>query len=206
MQDESEDGLISAGDSSEVDIIGEVCEDLQSGDIISFDVTSALEHDLFNPDQANFSGFFLRVGGSGIIEFYDHTDPEHGPRLSIIDTDSDGDDIPAIDDNCPSVYDPLQEDTYPPQGNGIGDACECEANFDDDDNVDGSDLALFKIDFGRNQYNQPCHSGDRCNGNFNCDDNVDGGDLAIFKEDYGRNQYNDPCPPSVTEPWCETYQ
>ena len=94
MQDESEDGLISVGDSYEGDmLLGEVCEDLQPGDTISFDVTPALEHDLFDPDQTNLPGFFLHVGGLGIIEFYDHTSPENGSRLSIIDTNADGDNL-----------------------------------------------------------------------------------------------------------------
>ena len=30
-----------------------------------------------------------------------------------------------------------QEDTYPPGGNGCGDACDCEGNFDNDDDQDG---------------------------------------------------------------------
>ncbi|MBT8268986.1 MAG: T9SS type A sorting domain-containing protein [Bacteroidia bacterium] len=36
--------------------------------------------------------------------------------------DSDGDGVCDTDDNCPSTYNPLQEDN---NGNGIGDACEC---------------------------------------------------------------------------------
>ena len=118
----------------------------------------------------------------------------------------DGDGIGDICDNCPDTYNPNQEDTSPPLGNGIDDACECEGNFDCNDNVDGSDLATFKANYGRNQYNDPCHAGDRCNGNFDCDNNVDGGDLALFKSDYGRNQYNNPCPTCVVGEWCETYQ
>ena len=43
-----------------------------------------------------------------------------------------------------------QEDTYPPESNGIGDACFlCESDFDYDSDVDGTDTALFKEDFGR---------------------------------------------------------
>ena len=40
------------------------------------------------------------------------------------DYDSDG--ICDSQDNCIYVANPGQEDTYPPMGNGIGDACECE--------------------------------------------------------------------------------
>ena len=41
------------------------------------------------------------------------------------------------------------EDNYPPDGNGIGDACECEGDFDCDRDSDGSDASTFKEDFGR---------------------------------------------------------
>ena len=34
------------------------------------------------------------------------------------------DEIDDFDDNCPDIYNPYQEDEYPPGGNGIGDACE----------------------------------------------------------------------------------
>lgn len=49
-----------------------------------------------------------------------------------------------------------QEDTYPPSGNGVGDACDCEGNFDCDDDVDGSDAAKFKEDFGRSKLLKGC--------------------------------------------------
>ncbi len=32
----------------------------------------------------------------------------------------------------------------------------CQGNFDGDDNVDGSDAAIFKSDFGRNTFTNPC--------------------------------------------------
>jgi len=99
-----------------------------------------------------------------------------------------------------------QEDSSPPGGNSCGDACECEGNFDDDDNQDGSDAAIFKVDFGRDIYNNPCSSSEPCNGNFDCDDNVDGSDAAKFKEDFGRDSYNAPCPSCLSDPWCITYQ
>ena len=34
----------------------------------------------------------------------------------------------------------------------------CEGNFDGDQDVDGTDAAVFKSDFGSNQYNEPCPS------------------------------------------------
>ena len=121
--------------------------------------------------------------------------------------DSDCDDILDNEDNCPDDYNPNQDDSYPPQTNNCGDTCECEGNFDNDDNQDGSDAALFKLDFGRCNYcNNPCSSSNPCNGDFNCDYDVDGSDAAIFKEDFGRNQYNSPCPSCPTDPWCVSYQ
>ena len=48
------------------------------------------------------------------------------------DTDADG--ILNDQDNCPNHSNTDQTDTYPPfGGNGIGDACDCEGNFDCDD-------------------------------------------------------------------------
>ena len=82
MQDENENGVIEGADIETSDYLGEVCGDLQPGDTITFDVTSAVEHDLFDPSQTRFSGFVID-GGWGDIEFYDHTDRINGPRLRI---------------------------------------------------------------------------------------------------------------------------
>jgi hypothetical protein len=49
-----------------------------------------------------------------------------------------------------------QEDTYPPWGNRIGDACECEADFERDGDVDAQDVGKFLEDFGRNAFFKPC--------------------------------------------------
>ena len=49
-----------------------------------------------------------------------------------------------------------QEDTYPPGGNSIGDACECEGDLDRDGDVDADDVTKFLEDFGRNEFNNPC--------------------------------------------------
>lgn len=56
----------------------------------------------------------------------------------------------------------------------------CEGDFDNDKDVDGSDLAVSAADFGRTD----C-SGD-CEGNFDSDGDVDGSDLAVFAADFGR--------------------
>ena len=90
MQDHNENGAISENDIETEEYIGEVCTQEQSGNSITFDVTAALEHDLFTPDQTEYSGFVLKGCEYGFIEFYDHTDPENAPRLSISGIDSDG--------------------------------------------------------------------------------------------------------------------
>jgi hypothetical protein len=98
-----------------------------------------------------------------------------------------------------------QEDSYPPLGNGIGDACDCEGNFncDTDSNVDGSDAALFKADFGRSAILDPCTGGIPCNGDFNCDGDADGTDAALFKADFGRSSIQNPCPVCTSGgAWC----
>jgi len=93
----------------------------------------------------------------------------------ICDSDDDNDGIPDVEDictydpendidedtfcgdvdNCPTTSNANQEDTYPPQKNNCGDACECEGNFDGDTDVDGLDAAKFKADFGRSDYYIP---------------------------------------------------
>jgi len=57
----------------------------------------------------------------------------------------------------------------------------CEGDFNDDGDVDGSDLAVFAADFGRTD----CSSG-TCEGDFNGDGAVDESDLAVFAADFGR--------------------
>jgi bacillopeptidase F (M6 metalloprotease family) len=58
----------------------------------------------------------------------------------------------------------------------------CEGDFDNDGDVDGSDLAVFAADFGRTD----CSLQDFCYGDFDGDCDVDGSDLAIFAADFGR--------------------
>jgi hypothetical protein len=105
-------------------------------------------------------------------------------------------------DNCPITPNEEQEDTYPPGGNGIGDACECEADFDCDGDVDGSDATTFKLYFGRSTIFYPCDVINPCRGDFDCDGDVDGTDAVMFKEDFGRSEYKNPCPPCTVGDWC----
>jgi hypothetical protein len=106
------------------------------------------------------------------------------------------------DDNCPSDANSLQEDSSPPQGNGIGDACDCEGDFDCDGDCDGTDASTFKMDFGRSAFENPCEGIDPCNGDFDCDNDCDGTDAARFKLDFGRSSFNNPCPACTVGGWC----
>jgi hypothetical protein len=123
------------------------------------------------------------------------------PGDIFIDCDGDGFDD-RYDDNCPLHSNPGQEDTYPPGGNGIGDACECEGNFDCDLDVDGGDAAKFKMHFGRSLYLDPCTEENPCSGDFDCDVDVDGSDAAVFKSDFSRSTYYMPCYICYEGVWC----
>jgi hypothetical protein len=117
--------------------------------------------------------------------------------------DADGDTVCNNVDNCPIAPNSDQSDFYPPQGNGIGNACDCEGNFDCNMSVDGMDAATFKVDYGRSEISEPCTNEAPCNGDFSCNGNVDGLDAALFKSDFGRSGINNPCPAcGGTDPWC----
>jgi predicted phosphodiesterase len=116
--------------------------------------------------------------------------------------DVDADRVGDVCDNCPADPNHTQADTLPPGGNDIGDACDCEGDFDGDADCDGSDVAVFKADFGRSQINTPCQSGNPCNGDFSCDGDVDGTDAVLIKADFGRGQFNRACPSHTAGIWC----
>lgn len=84
----------------------------------------------------------------------------------------------------------------------VSGGCDCEGNFNNDEDVDGTDAFDFKVDFGRSLILNPCETGNPCNGDFTCDGDVDGSDAFIIKEDFGRSSYINPCPVSTRDPWC----
>jgi hypothetical protein len=116
--------------------------------------------------------------------------------------DFDGDGVFDNEDNCIDTPNPGQEDTSPPQGNGIGDACDCEGDFNCDGNVDAVDVDAFLADFGRSTFFNPCTNNDPCQGDFDCNVNVDAADVDKFLEDFGRSQFFDPCPACIPGNWC----
>ena len=56
--------IIEIDDVDTPDLLGEVCANLQPGDTITFNVIAALEHDLFDFNQTNFSGFIINRSSS----------------------------------------------------------------------------------------------------------------------------------------------
>ena len=98
-----------------------------------------------------------------------------------------------------------QADNYPPQGNGIGDACDCEGNFDCDDGVTAADVGYFLVEWNqRTIYSNPCTNQIPCYADFDCNTGVDAGDVGKFLEDWNqRNTYSNPCPPCSEGPWCQ---
>jgi len=97
-----------------------------------------------------------------------------------------------------------QEDTSPAGGNGVGDACDCEGNFDCDLDQDGTDAAVFKKSYGRSTISgNECTYDNPCYGNFDGDQDADGTDAAVFKSDFGRSGLSgNPCPKCDTPRWC----
>jgi hypothetical protein len=144
-----------------------------------------------NPDQADTDGDCMGDACDPMPALYD---------TSVSDGDSDQ--IGDLCDNCPGTPNPGQEDTYPSGGNNIGDACDCEGDFDCNGNVDALDVTSFLYDFGRNTFNDPCGNDFPCTGDFNCDTNVDATDVTKFLEDFGRNTFNNPCPACTEGKWC----
>ena len=129
--------------------------------------------------------------------------PDDGDNSGTVgDNPCTGGQTAGCDDNCFDAYNPNQHDTYPPQGNGIGDTCDCECDFDCDSDVDADDVETFLADFGRFQFNNPCANDDPCNGDSECDTDVDADDVDKFLEDFGRFQFNNPCPACVVGDWC----
>ena len=70
----------------------------------------------------------------------------------------------------------------------------CTGDLNGDTDVDGTDAANFKFDFGRSRLNNPCDGETACDADFDCDGDVDGTDAAGFKGDFGRSPLNNPCP------------
>ena len=114
------------------------------------------------PNMITIHQFFIDNDGDGILDSEDNC-PNH-PNGPILGTCTSGPKELIGVHTCTGNADcdpngfcsKNQEDIYPPGGNGIGDACECEGDLDCDGDQDGSDAAKFKEDFGRSSFNNPC--------------------------------------------------
>ena len=91
-------------------------------------------------------------------------------------TDFEGDSRIIDGDDIPGAIVDMGADEYVLTGT------ECQGDFDGDGDVDGSDLAVFAVDFGRTD----CGAAPPCEGDFDADGDVDGSDLAVFAVDFGR--------------------
>jgi len=110
------------------------------------------------------------ISGIWHIDVTGYSVPNPPQQYSLVDGiyDYDADGIPNTIDNCPSDYNPGQEDS---DGDGIGDECECDAaNIDGINPVNFDDLAILAAEW---LMPCPCAGGDT-----NRDDNVDFRDLA----------------------------
>lgn len=142
----------------------------------------------YNNDYHNLSGAWTNQAGNKDVDPL-FVDPEKGDyhlqpdSLCIDKGTNDVPELPEKDmDGKPRIID----------GDGDGEAVVdmgvyefgdiCEGDFNNDGDVDGSDLAVFAADFGRTD----CDQGEDCEGDFDHDNDVDGSDLAVFAADFGR--------------------
>ena len=92
------------------------------------------------------------------------------------------DDMCELDQICQQN----QEDTFPSEPNGVGDACECYSDANCDSKIDIADLIALRSEF----FLSDCDI-DPCIADFNSDKQVDLSDLIILKLQFLRNN----CPP-----------
>ena len=110
----------------------------------------------------------------------------------LFDNPCTGGETADCDDNCLTIYNPTQIDN---NGDGNGDLCQCEGDFEHDGDVDGVNLSQLLEHFGRSRYMRPCIPADPCTGDFDNDGDVDAYDVMVILDDFGRNKWFLPCPP-----------
>ena len=158
-----------------------------------------------NPDQEDQDSDSFGDGCDNCLAILnpDQSDSDNDGTGDACEPDNDNDSVVDDDDNCPFASNPDQKDSYPPHGNTIGDACDCEGDFNCDGSVDDMDAKIFKQSKFKNMIlANPCTNEDQCNGDFNCNGKIDEEDEMLFKSDLGRHQHHNPCPPCVVGKWC----
>jgi probable HAF family extracellular repeat protein len=105
---------------------------------------------------------------------------EHLNDLDCIayDTDIDGDGVLDVFDNCLFVPNQDQQDS---NQDGIGDACTCEGDINEDGTVNSADVSIMAMNFGRTDCSQ-----NPCPGDLRNDLDVDGIDLRILNSEIGK--------------------
>ncbi len=160
------------------------------------DGLDVMHNDIIEWDQLSYAIYF-DADASGMP-----TSANVGAPKGSESGDGDCDNTPDVDDNCSISFNPWQEDTYPAGGNLCGDACECEGNFDNDVDVDGTDTTKFLEDLGRFFYNDPCpkncQTGDWCEYPTRFTDNGDG---TVTDNDTGLMWIKDACEAGCCYTW-----
>ena len=198
---ESEIFIVKDSEVITTTCISDDCDCLNPPDLCSA-CGCDLDDNYFEIDVTTFSEFVLAVpfdsDGDSVLDNFDGVEdncPEtpNGPALGtcvMIAGDTmvsgyqvEGNFISCDEDaDCAATGGLCQMEQGDYNGSGCGDVCECEGEFEGDNDVDGMDALTFKSDFGR----QDCDAVTPCNGNFNCDSDVDGLDAIMFKINFGR--------------------
>jgi hypothetical protein len=181
--------------------------------------TDYQENDLIHWDGASFSLYFdgsangipdgvnidgVRINPAGRL-FLSVDVPV---RLGVIDVKDK--DIVEYDGGYSLIFDGASAgipwgtnlDAFSFRTGGGSSECDCEGNFDGDEDVDADDVTEFLNHFGRSQFFNPCTNQNPCSGDFTCDADVDADDVNKFLEDFGRSQFFNPCSVCTRDPWC----
>ena len=77
----------------------------------------------------------------------------------------------------------------------MGDACDCEGDFNCDGSVDDRDARIFKRNQLKTCYSlNPCPHEDLCKDDFDCTGKIDGADEMLFKSALRQKSKQQPLP------------